>query len=68
MSSLYYSSPPQYAAALQSIMAAFDPKAKALGDMSKELIQTGMDCALRLEDSDSACCLAESTSSLVLHS
>ncbi|RXK35074.1 hypothetical protein M231_07661 [Tremella mesenterica] len=61
---LYYSSPPEYQQALRLILDVFDPGAKSLGGISRELVDIGIRCAIFIGDTEHAIQLADSTRSL----
>ena len=65
VTSLYYSTPPRYQSALDLVLQAFDPTAKSLGGLNRELLDTAIRCAAQVGDSEHAVQLAKATRSLV---
>jgi len=63
--SLFYASPPEHARALSLILAAFDPEARSLGGLSRELLDIGVRSAIACKDTEHAVELARSGMSLV---
>lgn len=62
---LYSSQSAASSEALQIVLLAFNHTAKSLGGLQRELVDTGIRCALRCGDHNAALLLARSTQSLV---
>jgi hypothetical protein len=64
VTSLYYSSPPEYARVLSLVREAYDPSAKSLGGLTREVLDTGIRAALACGDVNYAVKLADTSKSL----
>ncbi|WVN88440.1 uncharacterized protein L203_103650 [Cryptococcus depauperatus CBS 7841] len=62
-SSLYFAHPPDYRGALDLVTLKFDnsPSAKPLGGLSRELLDIGLNAAIKCQDLDNAIRLADSS-------
>ncbi|WWD22801.1 hypothetical protein CI109_107295 [Kwoniella shandongensis] len=56
---LYYADPPQYRASLDLVMSVFEPTAKSLGGLTRELLDTGIRSAIGCGDVPAAIALAD---------
>ncbi|KAK8844651.1 hypothetical protein IAR55_006498 [Kwoniella newhampshirensis] len=58
---LYHADPPEYRAALDIVLSVFNPSAKSMGGLNRELLDIGIRSAIACDDGPAAVALADSS-------